>query len=82
MGAGGVDELRWVRPVRPDDVLHLRHVVTGIRASQSKPDRGFVNFHFQLLNQNNELVLEQRNGIMFERKTVAANKDGLAGGAE
>jgi acyl dehydratase len=76
MGAGGVDEVRWVKPIRPDDVLHVRHVITGVRASQTKPDRGFVNFHFQLMNQNNELVMEQRNGIMFERRTQAPAQSG------
>ena len=76
MGSGGIDELRWVKPVRPGDMLHMRHVITGSRASQTKPDRGFVNFHFQLMNQNNELVMEQRNGIMFERRPQpAAAKD-------
>lgn len=68
MGSGGIDELRWVKPVHAEDVLHMRHVITGVRASQSKPDRGFVNFHFQLMNQKDELVMEQRNGIIFERR--------------
>ena len=79
MGSGGIDELRWVKPVRPGDVLHVRHVITGLRASQSKPDRGFINFHFQLMNQNNELVMEQRNGIMFERRTSPADPDSMTG---
>lgn len=76
MGAGGVDEVRWLKPVRPGDVLHVRHVITGMRASQTKPDRGFVNFQFQLMNQNNEVVMEQRNGIMFERRTQAPAQSG------
>ena len=62
LGSPGVDNVRWLKPVRPGDVLHVRHVITGMRASQTKPDRGFVNFQFQLMNQNNELVMEQRNG--------------------
>ena len=69
MGAGGIDDVRWFKPVRPNDVLHVRHTIIGMRASQSKPDRGFVNFHFQLINQNDDIVMEQRNGIMFERRT-------------
>ena len=71
MGAGGIDDVRWFKPVRPDDVLHVRHTIIGMRASQSKPDRGFVNFQFQLINQNGDIVMEQRNGIMFERRTPA-----------
>ena len=80
MGAGGVDDLRWLKPVHAGDQLHVRHTITGTRASQSKPDRGFVNFHFQLINQNGEIVLEQRNGIMFERRTKDTISEQPAGG--
>lgn len=79
MGAGGIDEVRWFKPLRPDDVLHVRHTITGMRASQSKPDRGFVNFHFQLINQNNDVVMEQRNGIMFERRNPTSTTSEPAG---
>ena len=79
MGAGGIDEVRWFKPLRPDDVLHVRHTITGMRASQSKPDRGFVHFHFQLINQHDEIVMEQRNGIMFERRNPAPSADQTAG---
>jgi acyl dehydratase len=79
MGAGGVDDVRWFKPVYADDVLHVRHTITGMRASQTKPDRGFVNFHFQLINQNGDIVLEQRNGIMFERRAHAISPAKPAG---
>ena len=65
MGAPGVDEVRWLKPVYPGDVLSMRHTVVSARASQSKPDRGFVSFHFEMLNQNGDVVLDQRNAIMF-----------------
>ena len=38
----GVDELRWVRPVRPGDTLRVRVTVLETRRSRSKPDRGLV----------------------------------------
>lgn len=65
MGAPGVDEVRWLKPVYPGDVLSVRHTVLSARASQSKPDRGFVSFHFEMLNQNGDVVLDQHNAIMF-----------------
>src|SRR5438552_14010053 len=40
MGSPGVDELRWLRPVRPGDRLKARVRVLQTRRSQSKPDRG------------------------------------------
>lgn len=68
MGAPGVDSVRWLLPVRPGDVLSVRHEVLEARASQSKPDRGFVKFKFELLNQKGEVVLEQVNSIIFARR--------------
>ena len=65
MGAPGVDEVRWLKPVYPGDVLTVRHTVLSSKVSQSKPDRGFVSFHFEMLNQNGDVVLDQRNAIMF-----------------
>ena len=65
MGAPGMDEVRWLKPVYPGDVLTVRHTVLSSKVSQSKPDRGFVSFHFEMLNQNGDVVLDQRNAIMF-----------------
>ena len=65
MGAPGVDEVRWLKPVYPGDVLTVRHTVLSSKVSQSKPDRGIVSFHFEMLNQNGDVVLDQRNAIMF-----------------
>ena len=42
LGAAGVDEIRWPRPVRPGDTLHVRATVLDARRSGSKPDRGIV----------------------------------------
>lgn len=56
LGASGVDELRWPRPVRPGDTLRLRATVIDAVASKSKPDRGVVRTRAELINQNGELV--------------------------
>lgn len=72
MGAPGIDEVKWLRPVRPGDVLSVRHTVLEARSSQSKPDRGFVKFRFELLNQRGEVVLEQVNSIIFARRGSGA----------
>ena len=54
IGAGG--ELTWPRPVRPGDVLHVESEVLAVKASRSKPDRGFITLRSQTLNQNGEAV--------------------------
>src|SRR5215213_1257278 len=44
MGAPSIEEVRWMRPVRPCDVLRVRSTVLEARPSRSRPDRGLVRF--------------------------------------
>lgn len=53
---GGVEELAWPQPVRPDDVLHLEAEILEIIPSRSKTDRGMVRIHCQTKNQRGEVV--------------------------
>ncbi len=57
LGSPGMDELRWIRPVRPGDVLTLRATVRNARLSRSKPDRGLVTTGVELVNQSGDVVL-------------------------
>jgi len=67
MGAPGIDELKWLRPVFPGDTLHARRTVIETKASRSRPEMGLVRFRLELLNQRDEPVMEQVNWIMFGR---------------
>ncbi|HWF37748.1 MAG TPA: MaoC family dehydratase [Candidatus Acidoferrales bacterium] len=53
----GVDELRWIKPVRPDDSLSIRITVLESRRSQSKPHIGMVRVLVEVFNQHKELVM-------------------------
>ncbi|MCA3563404.1 MAG: MaoC family dehydratase [Methylocystis sp.] len=78
MGSPGVSELKWLKPVRAGDTLSgIRHVVDR-RPSLTKPDRGFVNFRFEVFNQRNEAVFEQTNLIMIGRRGTQALGDSAA----
>jgi acyl dehydratase len=57
LGSPGLDELRWIRPVRPGDRLSIRVTVEETGRSQSKPDRGFLRSSVEVLNQNREAVM-------------------------
>ncbi|HEX3787130.1 MAG TPA: MaoC family dehydratase [Pseudonocardiaceae bacterium] len=57
LGSPGLDELRWLRPVRPGDVLTLRVTVAEARPSRSKPDRGLIRSYVELTNEADEPVL-------------------------
>ena len=56
LGSPGVDELRWLRPVRPGDDLSIRVKVLETRRSLSKPDRGILRSFVEVLNQDQEVV--------------------------
>lgn len=64
-GAPGVDEARWLAPVRPGDTLRGTATVTGRRVSRSRPDRGFVEFESILENQNSQTVAYLRYPAMI-----------------
>jgi acyl dehydratase len=68
LGAPGLEEVRWLRPMRPGDVLHCRRTVLETKPSQSKPQIGLVKFRFELINQLDQVVVEQVNWIMFGRR--------------
>jgi acyl dehydratase len=56
-GSPGVDELRWLKPVRPGDRLSVRVSVLEARRSESKPDRGVVRSLVEVLNQDGAVVM-------------------------
>ena len=56
MSSPGIDELRWLKPVRPGDTLRIRVTVIEARRSRSKPDRGIVRTLIEVLNQRSEIV--------------------------
>ena len=56
-GSPGVDEVRWLKPVRPGDELSVRVTVLEARRSESKPDRGVVRSLVEVLNQHMEVVM-------------------------
>jgi len=52
----GFDEMRWPRPVRPGDELHVESEVLEVRPSTSRPEQGVIKVRTTTLNQNNEPV--------------------------
>jgi acyl dehydratase len=60
LSSPGVDELRWLKPVRPGDMLFLRVTVTDTHLSRSKPDRGVVHSFIEVRNQEEEIVMTMK----------------------
>ena len=68
MGSPGVDELRWLGPVRPGDTLSAILRIDEVRASKSKPDRGIVMTAGEVRNQDGNLVLTLKSPLMVRRR--------------
>jgi acyl dehydratase len=70
MGSPGVEEVRYLAPVRAGDSLTLRLEVVGARPSKSRPEMGLVNFRSHMVNADNKPVLEMTATLMFGRRAA------------
>ncbi len=57
LGSPGMDELRWLAPVRPGDTLHTEVEVVAKRESRSRPDRGTLTMAYEIKTQTGEIVM-------------------------
>ena len=71
VGSPGLDELRWLKPVRPGDTLSLRSTVLEATPSGKQPNRGTVLFRWEILNQNGEVALSMLGRQLFLRRAPA-----------
>ena len=58
MGSPGIDDLRWLKPVRPGDTLRVIAEVLEQSPSKSKPDRGRARIKYNVVNQSDDVVME------------------------
>jgi acyl dehydratase len=79
MGSPGVDEVRWLKPVRPGDTLSARGVVKEVVPSRSKPDRGMIKTTYEMYNQDGEKVLSMKGLGMFGRRPSGASEQSDVG---
>ena len=68
MGSPGVDEIRWIKPVRGGDTLTVTTTALETRPSSSKQDRGVVVTQWRATNQHGELVATVKGMGMFKRR--------------
>jgi len=53
----GIDELRWLKPVKPGDELVVQREVVETKLSASRPDRGTIRTHVTVRNQSGDIVM-------------------------
>lgn len=68
LGSPGIDELRWLTPVYPGDVLRCESEIIEKRASRSRPEMGIYKSRITVINQDDVPVLSMvSNGLMATR---------------
>ncbi|MDR3569609.1 MAG: MaoC family dehydratase [Syntrophobacteraceae bacterium] len=60
LGSPGVDELRWIKPVRPGDELAVRVTIMDAKRSNSKPDRGIITSFVEVINGDKKTVMTMK----------------------
>ena len=67
LGSGGLDEIRWYKPVRPGDRLRVRMTILETIPSQDKP-RGTLRSFNEVLNQDGEVVMSVKGTGMYRTR--------------
>jgi acyl dehydratase len=75
MGAPGLDNVRWLRPVRAGDTIHAEATVLEARPSTSRADRGYVTIDFRVFNQHEEVVMTYRCPEIIARRPSPSRED-------
>ena len=68
MGSPGIEELRWLAPVRPGDELHGRLTVLEATPSERHPDRGTIRIRGEMVNQEGVTVMSMVSRGHFRRR--------------
>jgi acyl dehydratase len=75
MGSPGLDELKWLRPVRPGDTIRCEATVISAKPSAKRDDRGYVTLDFSVFNQHGEVVATYRCPEIIRRRPPASAPD-------
>lgn len=78
MGSPGLDDVRWLQPVRPGDTLYTEFEVIHAERSQSRPQRGRVRMAYTVKNQRGEAVMTVTAHQIFKTRSGATKSRGTA----
>ena len=66
LGSYGIEELRWLKPVRPDDTLKASMEIMDLRRSKSRPLSGIAQCLFKTSNQKNQIVMTMESAWILK----------------
>lgn len=68
LGSPGLDNIRWLKPVRPGDHITYRRITLSTRPSNSLPGVGLMQGRIEAVNQNGEIVMTNEGWGLFGRR--------------
>jgi acyl dehydratase len=72
MGSPGIDEVKWLRPLRPGMNIRLRSTVLETRVSGKRPEMGLTKFLFEIIDDNDAVLTNLATTLMFGRRNPGA----------
>jgi len=72
MGAPGIEEVRWLAPLRPGTQIRVRSTVMETRASKNRPDMGLVKLAYEMIDETGTPLMSLTNTQMFGRRKAEA----------
>ena len=75
LASPGIDELRWLLPVRPGEAMTVRATLLDARRSRSRPDRGLIHGHIEVFNPAGEPVLSMKPMNFIPCRESLASRD-------
>lgn len=74
MGSPGIDNVKWVKPVVPGDILRMRRTCLEARRSESRDDMGILKFRWEVFNQDDEVVMDYTGYQMMYTRVATAQE--------
>jgi len=68
MGAPGIEEVRWLAPLRPGTNIRVRSTVLDTRASKSRPEMGLTKMSFEVLDDKGAVLMALTTTFMLGRR--------------
>ena len=72
MGAPGIEEVRWLAPLRPGTNIRIRSTVLDTRSSKSRPEMGMAKMNFEVLDDTDAILMTLITTFMLGRRDAGA----------
>jgi acyl dehydratase len=76
LGGPGIEEVRWLKPIRPGHVLKARSTCVEKRVMRSRPAVGICKMHHDILSQDDELLMTMDNSFFIAVRSPATASPG------